>query len=178
MIRVFPRRDRPSLRQALSAAVVAGAVGAIVALSTAPVAAAPARAEADALDPFTAAVTTGPAWILSPRAARPGEIVHIRLKFKPTIGASGAPTTPQVLFAFLNDLRHPVQGRLYPAEGTFGVDLLVPPGTDWGSDPIVWAVSDLKTGIFTPSRFLVISSRNALIPFVASRSAQPPLWNR
>ena len=59
------------------------------------------------------------------------------------------------------------------------MDLLVPPGTDWGSDPIVWALADPKTGIaLPPSRFLLVSSRNAPIPFVASRSAQPPLWNR
>jgi hypothetical protein len=171
-------RDRPSLRQALSAAAVAGAVGALLALGTGSAVASPARAEADAMDPFMAAATTGPAWIVSPRAARPGEVVHVRLKFKPTVGTSGLPTVPQVLFAFLNDLRHPVQGQLYAAEGTFGVDLLVPPGTDWGSDPIVWAVADAKTSIATPSRFLLVSSRNAPIPFVASRSAQPPLWNR
>ena len=171
--------DRPSRRDAFFAAAMAAAVGALLALSTASAAAAPARAEADAMDPFTAAATTGPAWIVSPRAARPGEIVHVRLKFKPTVGTTGAPVTPQVLFAFLNDLRHPVQGQLYVAEGTFGVDLVVPPGTDWGSDPIVWALSDIKTGIATtPSRFLLISSRNPPIPFVASRSAQPPLWNR
>jgi hypothetical protein len=171
-------RDRPSLRQALSAAALAGTVGALLALSTTSATASPARADPAALDPFTAAVTTGPAWIVSPRAARPGEVVHVRLKFKPTVGTSGLPTVPQVLFAFLNDLRHPVQGQLYAAEGTFGVDLLIPPGTDWGSDPIVWAVADAKTSIATPSRFLLISSRNAPIPFVASRSAQPPLWNR
>jgi hypothetical protein len=105
-------------------------------------------------------------------------VVHIRLKFKPTVGTSGLPTAPQVLFAFLNDLRHPVQGQLYLAEGTFGVDLVVPPGTDWGSDPIVWAVADPATFIAAPPRVLVINSRNAPIPFVASRSAQPPLWNR
>lgn len=173
-----PLRDRPSHRAAFSAVVLSAAVGALLALGTPSAAAAPARAEADALDPSTAAVTTGPAWIVSPRAARPGEVVHVRLKFKPTVGTTGAPVTPQVLFAFLNDLRHPVQGQLYLAEGTFGVDLLVPPGTDWGSDPIVWALSDVKTGITTPSRFLLISSRNPPIPFVASRSAQPPLWNR
>ncbi len=172
------RRDRPSRREAFSAAVLAAAVGALLALSSASAAAAPARAEADAMDPFTAAATTGPAWIVSPRAARPGEIVHVRLKFKPTVGATGAPVAPQVLFAFLNDLRHAVQGQLYLAEGTFGVDLLVPPGTDWGSDPIVWALMDPKTGALSPSRFLLVSSRNAPIPFVASRSAQPPLWNR
>jgi hypothetical protein len=171
-------RDRPSRRLALSAAALAAAVGALLALSTSSAAAAPASAEADARDRFTAAVTTGPAWIVSPRAARPGEVVHVRVKFKPTVGTSGVPTTPQVLFAFLNDLRHPVQGQLYTAEGTFGVDLLVPPGTDWGSDPIVWAIADAKTSIATPSRFLLVSSRNAPIPFVASRSAQPPLWNR
>jgi hypothetical protein len=178
MTRISTRRDRPRFRHALSAAALAGAVGAILALSTTPVAAAPARAEADAMDPFTAAVTTGPAWIVSPRAARPGEVVHVRLKFKPTTGVSGQPTTPQVLFAFLSDLRHPVEGRLYPAEGAFGVDLLVPPGTDWGSDPIVWGVADLQSALFTPSRFILLTSRNSQIPFVASRSAQPPLWNR
>jgi len=178
MTSTFAPRDRPSLRQAVSAAVLAGAIGAMLALSTASAAASPARAEADAMDPFTAAATTGPAWIVSPRAARPGEVVHVRLKFKPTVGTTGLPIVPQVLFAFLNDLRHPVQGQLYEAEGTFGVDLLVPPGTDWGSDPIVWAVADAKTSIATPSRFLLVSSRNAPIPFVASRSAQPPLWNR
>lgn len=173
------RRDRPSLREALSAAVVALAVGAIAALTTAPVVAAPSEPEAAAVDPFTAAVTTGPAWIVSPRAARPGEVVHVRLKYTPPPSVPGKPaTTPQVVFAFRNDLRHLVQGQVYAAEGTFGVDLVVPPGTDWGVDPIVWGTADLKGGLVTPSRFLVLSSRNAIIPFVASRSAQPPLWNR
>ena len=157
-------RDRPSLRQALSAAALAGAVGAMLALSTASAVASPARAEADAVDPFTAAATTGPAWIVSPRAARPGEVVHVRLKFQPTVGTTGLPVVPQVLFAFLNDLRHPVQGQLYTAEGTFGVDLLVPPGTDWGSDPIVWALADAKTSIATPSRFLLVSSAEPAHP--------------
>lgn len=178
MTSLFVARDRPSLRQALAAAALAGAVGALLALGTASAAASPARAEADALDPFTAAVTTGPAWIVSPRAARPGEVVHVRLKFTPTVGTTGLPIVPQVLFAFLSDLRHPVQGQLYIAEGTFGVDLLVPPGTDWGSDPIVWAVADGNTSVVTKSPFVLASSRNAPIPFVASRSAQPPLWNR
>ena len=132
-----------------------------------------------AVDPFAAAVTGGPKWLLSPRAARPGEVVHVRLKFSPTIDPqTGKATVPQVLFAFLNDLRHPVQGQLYPAEGTFGSDLVVPPGTDWGSDPIVWGVADMSVAILSLPRLGVIVGRNPVIPFVASRSAQPPLWNR
>src|SRR6266849_3750094 len=113
------RSDRPRLREALSAALVACAVGAIVAWTAAPVAAGPAPPRHAAQDPLGAVVTRGPQWIVSPRAARPGEVVHVRLKFTPTAGT----TVPLVLFAFLNDLRHPVQGRVYPAEGTFGADL-------------------------------------------------------
>ena len=174
-----PRPDRPSVRVAVSAATVAFIVGAVVAWTAGPVAAAPASPAAAAADPFAAAVSNGPAWIVSPRAARPGEVVHVRLKYqaKPD-PATGQVTTPQVLFAFLNDLRHPVQGALYPAEGTFGVDLLVPPGTDWGADPIVWGSAQVSLAFVSPSRLQALTARNAVIPFVASRSAQPPLWNR
>lgn len=173
-------RDRPSLREVFSAAAVACAVGAVVAWTTAPVAAAPLAPSVAADDPFRAVSTTGPAWIVSPRAARPGEVVHVRLKYTaPPIVAGKPPTPPPlVLFAFRNDLRHPVQGQVYAAEGTFGADLVVPPGTDWGVDPIVWGTADLKAAILTPSRFVALTARNPVIPFVASRSAQPPLWNR
>jgi hypothetical protein len=175
-----PRADRPSLREAFSAAAVAFAVGAIVAWTTGTVAAAPVAPAPAAADPFRAVSTTGPAWIVSPRAARPGEVVHVRLRYTAPPVVAGKPPTPPplVVFAFRNDLRHPVQGQVYAAEGTFGVDLVVPPGTDWGMDPIVWATSDLRAAILTPSRFVALSARNAPIPFVASRSAQPPLWNR
>lgn len=175
-----PRRDRPSLREMCSAAVVAFTVGAIVALSTAPVAAAPPAPTVAPDDPFRAVSTTGPAWIVSPRAARPGEVVHVRLKYTPPFVAAGKPPSqpPLVLFAFRNDLRRPVQGQVYAAEGTFGADLVVPPGTDWGLDPIVWGAADMTTFLAAPSRFVTLTTRNAVIPFVASRSAQPPLWNR
>jgi hypothetical protein len=176
-----PSRDRPSLREALSAAVVALTVGAAIAWTTAPVAAArplPTAPESAAGDPFRAAITSGPAWIVSPRAARPGEVVHVRLKFTPTLDNAGKPITPVAVFAFGNDIRHLVQGRLYPAEGTFGVDLVVPPGTDWGQDPIVWGTAQVGTAILSLDRLAVITGRNPLIPFIASRSAQPPLWNR
>jgi hypothetical protein len=174
------RRDRPSLREALSAAAVAFAVGATVALTTAPVAAAPLAPTVVPDDPFRAVSTQGPAWIVSPRAARPGEVVHIRLKYTPPPVAVGKPpaSPPLVLFAFRNDLRRPVQGQVYAAEGTFGADLVVPPGTDWGFDPIVWGAGDMATFLAAPSRFVTITTRNPIIPFVASRSAQPPLWNR
>lgn len=173
-----PRRDRPSLREALAAAATALAVGAVMAWTTAPVAAAPVPVTVAAADPFAAVITTGPAWIVSPRAARPGEVVHVRLKFTPTIDpATGQAVVPQVVFAFRNDLRTLTPGHYYAAEGTFGVDLVVPPGTDWGFDPIVWA--SVQAGIaVVPTRLLTLASRNALIPFVATRSAQPPLWNR
>ena len=177
------RRDRPSPREAFSAAAVACAVGAIVAWTTAPVAAAPMAPIAPPVapdDPFRAVSTTGPAWIVSPRAARPGEVVHVRLKYTAPPVVPGKPATPPplVLFAFRNDLRHPVQGQVYAAEGTFGADLVVPPGTDWGADPIVWAAGTAALAFATPSRFVAVFARNAPIPFVASRSAQPPLWNR
>lgn len=180
MTSAAPRRNRPSLREACSAAVVACAVGAIVAWTTTPVAAAPAAEPVVPDDPFRAVSTQGPAWIVSPRAARPGEVVHIRLRYTPPPVAVGKPPTPPplVLFAFRNDLRHPVQGQVYAAEGLFGVDLVVPPGTDWGEDPIVWATGDVATALAVPSRFVAVYARNAPIPFVASRSAQPPLWNR
>ena len=175
-----PRRDRPSLREALSAAVAAFAVGAIVALTTAPVAAAPSAPSAVPDDPFRAVSTNGPAWIVSPRAARPGEVVHVRVKYTPPAVVAGKPPTPPplILFAFRNDLRRPVPGRVYATEGTFGADLVVPPGTDWGFDPIVWGTGDMATFLVAPSRFVTLTTRNAVIPFVASRSAQPPLWNR
>jgi hypothetical protein len=169
--------NRPTLREALSTAVVASAVGAVLAWTTTPVAAAPVRPAAETADPFAAAATNGPAWIVTPRAARPGEVVHVRVRYTAPVGTT-KPTTPLIVFAFLNDLHHPVQGQIYPAEGTFGVDLVVPPGTDWGVDPIVWGAADLKGAAYVPSRFLLVSSRNAPIPFVASRSAQPPLWTR
>lgn len=182
MIAVPPRRDRPSFREALSAAAVACAVGAIVAWTTAPVAAAPTAIVPLVTldDPFRAVSTTGPAWIVSPRAARPGEVVHVRLKYTAPPVVPGKPATPppQVVFAFRNDLRRPVQGQVYATEGTFGADLLVPPGTDWGMDPIVWGVGDISIALTAPSRFITLTARNAPIPFVASRSAQPPLWNR
>jgi len=186
-----PTRDRPSPREALAAAAGALIVGAVLAWTTGPVAAArgsgetaqpplvaaPVRPVDATIDPFAAVASNGPAWIVTPRAARPGEVVHVRLKYTPTFDPAGEPIVPQVLFAFLNDLRDPVAGQLYPAQGTFGVDLLVPPGTDWGADPIVWATGQRGT-TFVPSRFLIVASRNAVIPFVATRSAQPPLWNR
>lgn len=180
MTRRSSRPDRPTIREALTGALVAFAVGAVVAWTAAPVEAAPAAAgKAQTAGPFEAAVTGGPRWIVSPRAARPGEVVHVRLKFSPTIDPqTGKPTDPHVLFAFLNDLRHAVQGRLYPAEGTFGVDLVVPPGTDWGSDPIVWGTASVSAAILSLPRLGVIVGRNPVIPFVASRSAQPPLWTR
>lgn len=173
-------RDRPSLRDAIAAAAVACTVGAIVAWTTAPVAAAPAPPPVAPVDPFRAASNNGPAWMVSPRAARPGEVVHVRLKYTPPPVVPGKPATPppQALFAFRNDLRRPVEGRVYAAEGTFGADLVVPPGTDWGQDPIVWALGSIATSFVSPSRFLALTTRNAPIPFVASRSAQPPLWNR
>ena len=179
MTREQPRPDRPSARAAVSAAAVAFIVGAVVAWTAGPVAAAPTSTATVVADPFAAAVSSGPAWIVSPRAARPGEVVHVRLKYiaKPD-PATGQVTTPQVLFAFLNDLRHPVQGTLYPAEDTFGVDLLVPPGTDWGADPIVWGSAQVSLAFVSPSRLQLLTARNPVIPFVASRSAQPPLWNR
>jgi hypothetical protein len=175
-----PRRDRPSLRETLSAAAAAFAVGAIVALTTAPVAAAPSTPGAVPDDPFRAVSTNGPAWIVSPRAARPGEVVHVRIKYTPPAAVPGKPPTPPplILFAFRNDLRRPVPGQAYAAEGTFGADLVVPPGTDWGFDPIVWGAGDMSTFLVAPSRFVTVTTRNAVIPFVASRSAQPPLWNR
>jgi hypothetical protein len=174
-----PRRDRPSLREAIATAAVACAMGAVVAWTTTPVAAAPVAPAVVPDDPFRAASNQGPAWIVSPRAARPGEVVHVRLKYTSPPAVIGKPTTPpQVLFAFRNDLRRPVQGHVYAAEGTFGADLVVPPGTDWGEDPIVWATGDLATALAVPSRFVAVFARNAPIPFVASRSAQPPLWNR
>jgi hypothetical protein len=36
----------------------------------------------------------------------------------------------------------------------------------------------MSTFLVAPSRFVTLTTRNAVIPFVASRSAQPPLWNR
>ena len=171
--------DRPSLRAGLSAALVAFVVGALLAWTAPLVAAASVASRAAAADPLAAVVTRGPQWIVSPAAARPGEVVHVRLRFTPTIDPkTGKATVPLVLFAFLNDLRHPVQGRIYAAEGTFGVDLVVPPGTDWGADPIVWGAADVTTAILSPPRLTAIVGRNPVIPFVASRSAQPPLWNR
>lgn len=173
------RRDRPSRREMLAASLVSLAVGAIVAWTAGPVSAAPAPAATPAADPFGAAVSNGQAWIVSPRAARPGEVVHVRLKYtaKPD-PLTGQVTTPQVLFAFLNDLRHPVQGAIYAAEGTFGADLIVPPGTDWGADPIVWGNAQVSLAFVSPSRLQLLTGRNPVIPFVASRSAQPPLWTR
>jgi hypothetical protein len=174
------RRDRPSLREAFSAAAVAAALGAILAGTAAPVAAAPASPPAIPDDSFRAVSNNGPAWIVSPRAARPGEVVHVRIKYTspPVVVGKPSSTPPQVIFAFQNDLRRPVQGRVYAAEGTFGADLVVPPGTDWGADPIVWAAGTVASALATPSRFVAVFARNAPIPFVASRSAQPPLWNR
>jgi len=172
------RRDRPSLSEAFSAATVALAVGAIAAWTTAPVVAAAPAPPVAAADRSRAAATNALAWIVSPRAARPGEVVHVRLKFKPTLDAAGKPITPRVLFAFLHALRHPVAGHLYLAEGTFGVDLLVPPGTDWGVDPIVWGANTARGTFFTPGSLSAVTLQNPVIPFVASRSAQPPLWNR
>jgi hypothetical protein len=167
------KRDRPSLGEALSAAVVAFAVGAIVAWTAAPVAAAPSAVGAPVADPFAAVSTVGPAWIVSPRAARPGEVVHVRLKVA-TLDPAAAPVA---FFAFQGDVRHPVQGRLYPAEGAFGVDLIVPPGTDWGRYPIVWATT--QAGIAAVADPLApVRARFPVIPFVATRSAQPPLWTR
>lgn len=178
------RRDRPSLREACLAASVALVVGGLVAWTTAPVAAAPIRAAlvpatavvpaaAPLADPFAAVSTVGPAWIVSPRAARPGEVVHVRLKVQ-TLDPAAAPTA---YFAFEADIRHPVQGRLYPSESSFGVDLVVPPGTDWGRFPIVWATS--VAGLTAAGDPLSpIRLRVPAIPFVATRSAQPPLWNR
>ena len=124
------------------------------------------------MDPFTAAATTGPAWIVSPRAARPGEVVHVRLKFKPTVGTTGRRSSRRSSSRSSMTCATRLQGQLYVAEGTFGVDLLVPPGTDWGSDPIVWALSDIKTSIATtPSRFLL--SAPATRPSRSSRRAAP-----
>ena len=173
-------RNRPSLREALSAATVALAVGALLAWTAVPAAAArPAAATGSATgDLFRAATTNGLAWIVSPRAARPGEVVHVRLTFKPTFDDTGKPITPVAVFAFRNDLRHLVAGRLYPAESTFGADLLVPPGTDWGQDPIVWGTAQVSLALLSIDRLAVITGQNPIIPFIASRSAQPPLWNR
>jgi hypothetical protein len=180
MTRTDAPRDRPSLREAAAGALVAAAFGAMVAWTAAPVSATRAPSGAAAPDPFHAVSTRGPAWFVSPRAARPGEVVHVRIRYVPTIdpatGQSSPP--PLVAFAFLNDLRHPVQGQVYKAEGTFGVDLVVPPGTDWGEDPIVWAAAQTSLVAISIDRFSLLTSRNALIPFVATRSAQPPLWNR
>jgi hypothetical protein len=174
------RRDRPSLRAAFSSAAVAAALGALLAWTAVPVAAAPAAPSAVPDDPFRAVSNNGPAWIVSPQAARPGEVVHVRIRYTPPPIVVGTPAAapPLVMFAFQNDLRRPVQGRVYLAEGTFGADLVVPPGTDWGSDPIVWAAGTAATAFSVPSRFVAVFARNAPIPFVASRSAQPPLWNR
>ena len=167
------RRDRPSVRETLSATGVALMVGALIAWTTAPVAAAPVAAAAHVLDPFAAVSTVGPAWIVSPRAARPGEVVHVRLK----LATNDPAAAPTAFFAFQGDLRHPVQGRIYPAEGAFGVDLVVPPGTDWGRYPIVWATT-LAGIAATADPLATVRSRFPVIPFVATRSAQPPLWNR
>lgn len=174
------RRDRPSLREAVVGALFAAAFGAMVAWTAAPVAAAPAPSAAASPDPFRAVSARGPAWFVSPRAARPGEVVHVRIRYTPTVDpATGqASPPPLVAFAFLNDLRHPVQGQVYKAEGTFGVDLVVPPGTDWGEDPIVWAAAQTSLVAISIDRFSLLTSRNAPIPFVATRSAQPPLWTR
>ena len=167
------RRDRPSLAEGLAAALVAFVVGAVLAWTTAPVAAAPSAVAAPVADPFAAVSTVGPAWIVSPRAARPGEVVHVRLKVA-TLDPAAAPVA---FFAFQADLRHPVQGRLYPAESAFGVDLVVPPGTDWGRYPIAWATT--LAGLAAASDPLAaVRIRFPVIPFVATRSAQPPLWNR
>jgi hypothetical protein len=180
MTTITTRRDRPSLREALSVAAIACALGAILAWTAAPVAAAPPSPSVVPDEPFRAVSSNGPAWIVSPRAARPGEVVHVRIKYTPPPIVVGKPPAapPQVIFAFQNDLRHLVQGRVLVAEGTFGADLVVPPGTDWGADPIVWAAGTAAAAFATPSRFVAVFARNAPIPFVASRSAQPPLWNR
>ena len=97
-----PSRDRPSLREALSAAVVALTIGALSAWATAPVTAAPPLSTSPgsaAGDPFRAASTNALAWIVSPRAARPGEVVHVRLRFTPTLDDTGKPITPVAVFA-------------------------------------------------------------------------------
>jgi len=151
---------------------MAFATGAVAGWTTRAASAAPGTRPADRLI-VDAQVVSG--WQISPAAARPGEVVHVRFPLPPgSTGTQDGPV-PKIGFAFLSDLGHPTLGGYDLVEKTFGADIVVPPGTDWGSDPIViWRLDSAGAiGSIVGGRSLV-----AQLPFVTTRSAQPPLWVR
>jgi hypothetical protein len=154
----------PSLRRVLALPLALASL-ALVASSSPGARAVPG----DEPDPRPAVEAVIPAgWRVYPAAARPGEVVHVR--FPLTVAVGAAP--PVAYFAFTSDIGHSTVGVYDPARHVFGVDLVVPPGTDWGSDPILVSAQSFGiTGLF--SQRLI-----AQLPFVTTRSAQPPLWVR
>jgi hypothetical protein len=164
---------RPPGNRRISVAIVAGFVlGGVVAWTTPGVRAIPASG---AVEPFTLDAQVVAGWRITPPAARPGEVVHIRFPLPAgTTGTQDGPA-PLIGVAFLSDLGHPTLGRFDLVERTFGADLVVPPGTQWGSDPIVvWRMDSTGiTGSIVAGRSLIVQ-----LPFIATRSAQPPLWVR
>lgn len=138
---------------------------ALVAASSPAVRAVP-RDDADARFAAQAVIPAG--WRIYPAAARPGEVVHVRFPFTVAVGAK----PPTAYFAFTSDLGHYTPGTYDPNLHLYGADLVVPPGTDWGSDPILVSAIPLGTAGVSLQRTI------AQLPFVTTRSAQPPLWVR
>ena len=159
-------------RQTSLTIVAAFVLGAVVGWTTPGVRATPASGAGDG---FTVDAQVVAGWRITPPAARPGEVVHVRFPLPAgTTGTQDGPA-PLIGVAFLSDLGHPTVGRYDLVERTFGADLVVPPGTQWGSDPIVvWRLDSTgATGSIVGGRSLIIQ-----LPFIATRSAQPPLWTR
>jgi hypothetical protein len=163
---------RTGARSAFGAALVGAASGVLLGLSTPVVQAAPSGGTAGpgTLDVRLAAVSrVALPFIVFPSDARPGEVVHVRER---DVGIVSEGTL--IGFAFASDPAH----RSYAVADALGhvrADLVVPPGTQWGRDPIVVSVGGQATG------FAAVGDGSRVVgelPFVATRSAQPPLWTR
>ena len=114
--------------------------------------------------PAPAVVSRTP-FLVSPRTAKPGEVVHIRFPGVRQLAAG-------YVVAWLNDpgFTAPITVR-DPKAGAFA-DLPVPPGAPRGPYPIVVVGPGQTAALFAVKRSVIT------IPFIVTRSEGPPTWSR
>jgi hypothetical protein len=159
-------------RAALGAVIVGAAAGVLLGLSTPVVQAEPDGGPAgslDAGDRLAAVSRVALPFVVYPADARPGEVVHVRER---DVGIVSQGTV--IGFAFTSDPAHR-SWVVADARGRVRAYLVVPPGTQWGRDPIVVSLGNQAPGIVAVGNGTRVVGE---LPFVATRSAQPPLWNR